>query len=226
MIISHKHKFIFLKARKTAGTSFEMMLSSICGEKDIITRFLEKDESLRSSLGYPGAQNVRIPKKKYTAQDTRKREKSGYIPRFRSHTTAAEAKKYIDPEIWSSYFKFTLDRNPFDKVVSFYYWKDGDQKFKDVNEFVKSGTLNILNSFGLYSLNGIVAVDKVYKFEDFDGALKDLKKRFNLSKDLELPNSTSGIRKVKGYKTLLNEESVDILKIMYAREIQLLGYEY
>jgi len=37
MIISHKHKFIYIKCRKTAGTSIEMSLSKLCGPQDIIT---------------------------------------------------------------------------------------------------------------------------------------------------------------------------------------------
>ena len=37
VIVSHKHKFIFIKTRKTAGTSIELFLSRFCGEKDIIT---------------------------------------------------------------------------------------------------------------------------------------------------------------------------------------------
>jgi hypothetical protein len=37
MIISHKHKFIFIKPQKTAGTLIELMLSRICGVKDIIS---------------------------------------------------------------------------------------------------------------------------------------------------------------------------------------------
>ena len=37
MIISHKHKFIFVRPRKTAGTTMQNVLSTICGEEDIIT---------------------------------------------------------------------------------------------------------------------------------------------------------------------------------------------
>ena len=42
MIISHKYKFIFIKTLKTAGTSLEVYLSSICGEKDIFTPIFPK----------------------------------------------------------------------------------------------------------------------------------------------------------------------------------------
>jgi hypothetical protein len=37
MIISHKHKFIFLKTRKTASTSTEFALNEICGPEDVVT---------------------------------------------------------------------------------------------------------------------------------------------------------------------------------------------
>ena len=37
MIISHKHKFIFIKPIKVGGTSIEIALAKHCGVDDIIT---------------------------------------------------------------------------------------------------------------------------------------------------------------------------------------------
>ena len=37
MIISHTHKYIFLKSLKTAGTSVEAALSKHCGAGDMVT---------------------------------------------------------------------------------------------------------------------------------------------------------------------------------------------
>ena len=48
MIVSHKHKFIFVKTVKTAGTSVEIALSRFCGENDIITPIHPPDEELRA----------------------------------------------------------------------------------------------------------------------------------------------------------------------------------
>lgn len=37
MIVSHDLRMIFLKTKKTAGTSLELSLSSLCGPLDVIT---------------------------------------------------------------------------------------------------------------------------------------------------------------------------------------------
>ncbi len=69
MIVSHKHKFIFLKTNKTAGTSIEIALSKFCGEDDIITRISPKDEQTRRDLGYRGAQNFQAPFRDYRPKE-------------------------------------------------------------------------------------------------------------------------------------------------------------
>ena len=49
MIISHEHKFIFLKTKKTAGTSIELALSQLCGPDDVIPPITDSDEALRAA---------------------------------------------------------------------------------------------------------------------------------------------------------------------------------
>ena len=51
MIVSHEHKFIFLKTIKTAGTSIEAALAQICGPDDIITPYREASEKDRKGRG-------------------------------------------------------------------------------------------------------------------------------------------------------------------------------
>src|SRR5262245_66480011 len=58
MIVSHAHKFIFLKTKKTAGTSIELALSELCGPDDVITPLAEVDEAQRD--GKRSAQNWRL----------------------------------------------------------------------------------------------------------------------------------------------------------------------
>ena len=58
MILSHERKFIFLRTKKTAGTSIELALSDLCGPDDIITPLTGEDEARRA--GRRGAQNWRL----------------------------------------------------------------------------------------------------------------------------------------------------------------------
>ena len=45
MILSHKHRYIFIKSKKTAGSSVQFALEKHCGKEDIFTRI--QDDSKR-----------------------------------------------------------------------------------------------------------------------------------------------------------------------------------
>lgn len=51
MILSLRHRFVFVRARKVGGTSVEMALSTICGDDDIVPSMIAIDERTRQQMG-------------------------------------------------------------------------------------------------------------------------------------------------------------------------------
>lgn len=235
MIISHKHKFIFLKTRKTAGTSFEIALGDICGPKDIVTRISMKDEIERRK-NYRGAQNYRLPLKIYSSKDWKKLLTEGRFKRFENHDTAEKIVSIIGEKKWNEYFKFCFERNPWDKMVSQFYWKKEEYQLASFEEFWDRGLAGEVLEFSetihtreQYSLNGEIAVDKIYKYEEMKTALADLTEKFKLEKPLEMPSykAKGGHRSEKAhYRDLLSEEMADEIGKLCAPEIKLLNYEF
>lgn len=48
MTVWHKHRFIFIKPKKVAGTSAELLLGKFCGEEDILFPVLPHEEPFES----------------------------------------------------------------------------------------------------------------------------------------------------------------------------------
>ena len=63
--------------------------------------------------------------------------------KFGPHQSARVIQHRVSRKIWSSYFKFTIERNPFDKMVSMYFmnWgKNGvDRPGKSFEDWVRRG---------------------------------------------------------------------------------------
>jgi hypothetical protein len=51
MILSFRHRFLFVRGSKVAGTSVEIALSTLCGPDDISPPILAVDERLRQEMG-------------------------------------------------------------------------------------------------------------------------------------------------------------------------------
>ena len=105
MIISHEHQYIFFKPTKVAGTSIEIALAEHCGEQDIITSISNFNPEIDES------EYEQIPQ-----------NDSG----FYTHMTPSEIRRRIGRNLWRNYSKITIERNPWDLVVSRWYWKQYD----------------------------------------------------------------------------------------------------
>jgi hypothetical protein len=230
MIISHKHQFIFIKTNKTAGTSIEIALSKYCGADDIITPIRPEDEEMRRNLGYPGPQNYQFP-----VWDTRFRAAVTAGPKgkrkagFYAHISAGEVEAQIGKQVWDRYYKFCFERNPWDRVVSLYYWRCRSEPRPTISEFVGSSAPLILKQrgYGLYTINGKIAVDHVCRFECLSDELEVIRKQVGIPGKLELPRAKSRFREDKrSYRNILGEEERAKIAELFRDEIDLFDYKF
>ena len=111
MLVSHRKQFIFLRTSKCASTSVELFLEPWC--------FAEGEyraSSERSLTITP--QGVVAPRHDVGAG---REPEAGYS----SHMPARSLKPLLGSELWERYTKITIVRNPFDRMISMFYWQRG-----------------------------------------------------------------------------------------------------
>lgn len=229
LIISHKYKFIFIKTAKTAGTSLEIALSKFCGSDDIISPLPFGEEEVRKNLGYRGPQNYFIPKSRYGIKDWRRFLTKGKKQRYRKHNSANQIRRYIGEEIWNSYFKFCVERNPWDRFISWYYYMHIKEQRPSISEFLESKLSDFLPHRGyyLYTIDDEVVVDKICSYENLAEDLEEVRIRCDLPEKIVLPKANASTRKDRrSYREILTEEQAEKIREISSKEIALLGYEF
>lgn len=228
MIISHKNRFIFVKTRKTAGTSIEIALSQFCGDDDVITEISKEDELIRAKLGYRGPQNFRYPTpflniKYWLKLASLKKAKVSNG----QHSPSSFIKSYVGEKIWNSYYKFCFERNPYDKALSLYYWATRKMEpLPDINDFLKSFPRYLISNWIFYSIDNRVAVDHVGKFENLNDDLNLVCQQLGIP-NLLLLRTKSNPRKIKKhYSQILNQESRSLIEEICSNELLEFNYKW
>ncbi|TWE00625.1 sulfotransferase family protein [Peribacillus frigoritolerans] len=219
MIISHKHKLIFIKTKKTAGTSIEISLSRFCSEEDIITPILSKeDEGIRANLGkFPQNYVIEI----HENNQIEKKE-------FYNHIPAADIKKLVGERVWSSYYKVCFERNPWDKVISAYYFIVAKRPNKEITfeQFLDSYLMFPYN-YPLYTIDDRVVVDFVGKYENLEEDMMKMCKEIGLAYDGWLPKAKGNYRKNQNhYHKFYTLEQKQIVEKYFKKEIELFDYSF
>lgn len=229
MIVSHSRRFVFIKTRKVAGTSVELFLSQFCGPEDIVTPVRVEDEPLRQGAG---PRNYRLPG---YGRSRALRLAGGLVGRpaigrggFYNHMPAHEIRRLIGDDAWNAAFKFTIERNPWDRQVSLYRWhyrKRAEKPSFDL--FIRSPLhRKISPNFDTYAIDGEIAVDHVCRYETLVEDLKRVLARLGLDAPVELPHAKQVATDDRPWRDYYTARTRDIVAAWYAREIATFGYRF
>lgn len=233
MIVSHRHRFIFLKTSKTAGTSVEIALSRFCGPDDIVTRVSDEDESIRQQKYgfeaglYPANFRHYSPADWYRWIRSGKRKEYYY-----NHIPAWKLRKRLAASIWDGYYRFCIGRNPWDRVISQYHWRFRsvpESQRPSIEEFLDSRHVRSLQrkGFKLYTIGGELAVNRICWYENLTNDLEIVRQHLGLPESLELPVAKGGYRKDRrGYREILTDRERDKIAEIFQDEIELTGYRF
>lgn len=232
MIVSHKHRFIYLKTIKTASSSMEIALSQLLGSDDIITPARPDLESQREQG--VGGQNYRldhpdVPKRPLWRRLLGRPERY-YHPTvgYYEHMPGWRVRKYVGEEIWNSYYKFAFERNPWDRQVSFYYYKTrGKDNPPTFEQFLKNKDKAFVGNYDIYAIGGEIGVDFVGLYEkvehDFQKALQDI----GIKEKIKLPVANVSKKKdARGYRDFFTDQTRDMMAEWYEPEISAFGYKF
>jgi len=223
VIISHTHRYIFIKSEKTAGTSVEAALSQHCGDSDMVTPlgdyWFNRDERgqwIHSAMNAEG---------------------------FFQHDPAAEVMRKVPAEVWGEYFKFSITRNPWDRVVSDFSWQARNRpelqparrwyhrlgmpfdEFEETRKLFRSfvaGDWKTNDRF--YFDNGEPCVDFVIRYERLADDLAEVCRRVGLP-TVALPHLKSGLRKAgRSYHDYYDEAMKAAVAERHHNDIRVFGY--
>ena len=228
MIISHRHRFIFVKTVKTAGTSIEIFLSQHCGPKDVVTP-IDPPVAGHEPRNYTGFVNplpgiIERPTRFFPAVAHMFSQR-----KFYNHMPAMLVQKRVASRIWKNYFKFCVERNPWDKTLSHYHMQKARQgKPLSLDEYLERGNLPINYPRYTDAAGQRIIVDRVLRYENLNAELAQVFAELGIpfSDGLGIHAKADYRKDRTPYQAVFSEQQRLIIEKAFAREIELHGYHF
>lgn len=214
MPISYEHNCIFIHIPKTGGTTIERSMG----------------------IGKPSVKNYKCGRTRIFH----------YLPSldtdvaFSLQHLPASVIRDLKQDTFSSFFKFSFVRNPYDRIISEFCWVNrGTQKintflnnpnfmYKEFDDWVKCllkvpyGDHLLQQHYFLYDEDTLL-VDNIYKYENFQDSLKELSEKLNFvyDKDLHAYKRKFDIDRERALTDSVKSKIYDI----YAEDFERFNYE-
>ncbi|NES83408.1 MAG: sulfotransferase family protein [Moorea sp. SIO2B7] len=162
---------------------------------------------------------------------------------FNNHLTARQMKGKLPKGLWDELFTFSLVRNPWDRMVSLYFYRQKTGELSEKISFeeyinqLKSPRYNRIGSihsfYGYYYGNceyildgkDNIIVDFVGKYEERESAIKIIAEKINYPSlgKLKLQQAKS---KDLHYSKLYNHETKKLVEEVFKKDIEMFAYEF
>lgn len=195
-MISHKLKFIFIHIPKTSGNSLSLFLKHLI-DNMVIQR--------NSRMGLNQGIDIICEKNK----------------RDIKHNKIAYYKNTYGEKI-NDYFKFTIVRNPYDRMLSYYFWGKG----KNNQEFNRNEFINFIKMNKCFQHEYIDNTFHIIHFENLIDELKEIECFKDIVNFNNYPTLNASTNSKKNYNEILDRELKDLIFNKYKKDFELFGYEY
>ena len=207
MIVSHKHRFVFAAVPKTGTHSVR--------------------HALREHMGPDDMEQARLFV-----------EKAFPIPELASighgHLSFEQVRPFIGEEAFRSYLKFAFVRNPFDRFISYCaFVTSRDGSFERDPKRVMRHLLFVAPPHNhiifqpqhkfLVGPDGSLQTDMLGKVETMQQSYDEIAARLGIE---TTPLDHANRSRRSDYREYYDQELIDGVAKIYARDIELFGYEY
>lgn len=217
----------------------EIVLSSWCRGSDICSPISPEDELIRFRYG---GRAMNFCKHSRLEQDYAEAVQQGREDRmkalidkhgrtkilYKNHMPARQIRDRL-PDLWGDSFKFTIDRHPYEKVISAAYWEYGRaSEFgrKPIDHYIqKYAKSSKTANYPLYTDRGTLIVDEVFRHDEMWEKLEGLAGRLGKTVPRSPPRAKSRFREdTRPAHEILTRSQKSSVQAICTLEFELLGW--
>ena len=217
MFFSRKMDVLFVWIPKAAGSSIYRALKN---SRYKCRRLLNKEKD--GIIHFP-----------YTDFDNK-----GAVTFAHTSIDALFDKDIIHKDFFENAFKFCFVRNPWDRLVSLFFYREFHKKYDSFQQFCLDFKDKEIEPIGLYNSrlnsqfndqlswiigkNGRLLVDFIGRYERLEDDFRKICRIISIRKSLPHRNATRHAH----YREYYNAESIEIVRKRYSRDIEYFGYDF